>query len=515
MVIYVYKGGHLIKKYVDLASIIVLLCMTLVMASAQYPDTLWSRIHSISPYGDIDEGRCVQQTSDGGYIIAGVCVPDGMISHPDVLLLKTDSLGFIQWVKSFGIEFFDEAFSVRQTFDGGYIVAGRTLFITGPNPNIDNQSDIWLIKTDMHGDTVWTQIYGGIGHDYCTWVEQTPDSGYILTGTMNSGRSYPPTCFPEYTQSPTECAFLMRTDRYGGVIWTRTYQVGSYGNCVQQTTDGGYMLVGMIVSNSQPDIYLVKTNPYGDTLWTKTIGSTDSLEFAKAIRQLADGYVLVGHVGPMPMAGVDGLLLKTDPWGNVLWQNVFGDSLSDVINAIDLSPDQGFFAVGNTNCMGHVHIGNIWVFKTDSAGNQLWQRIYDIALSDYAWSCTSTSDGCYVVTGLLGYTIGGDLWLAKIGSESGIDENSRTPIHPGIIRIHPNPFCTSTAISYTVAEPAVVSLVIYDIMGRRIRTLVNGYQNADQHSVVFNARSLPNGVYFCTLKIGNHLPQTQRMVLVH
>ena len=496
------------------ASIVMLLCVGVVLAAAQYPDTLWSRIHSISPYGDIDEGRCVRQTDDGGYIITGGCVPDGMVSHVDVLLLKTDALGNIQWVKSHGIEFMDEAFSVAQTFDGGYIIGGRALFITGPNPMSDNQSDIWLIKTDLNGDTVWTQTYGGAGHDYCTWVEQTPDSGYIVAGTMNSGRSYPPTCFLEYTQSATECAFLLKTDPNGSVIWNKTYQVGSYGNCVQQTTDGGYVLVGMIVSDDQPDIYLVKTNSLGDTLWTKTIGSTGSLEYAKAIRQLADGYILVGHTGPMPVAAVDGLLLKTDPSGMVLWQTTYGDSLSDVVNAIELSPDGGFFVAGNTNCVWHVHCGNMWAFRTDTGGNLLWEREYDFAQSDYTWSCTITNDQCYVVTGLLGYQLGGDLWLAKIGPETGIEEHPHQAVHQCLITTHPNPFTKSTTISYVVAQPGLVSLEIYDVLGRCIHTLVSCPYSAGKYSVLFDARNLPGGAYFCRLRIGSSVVETHSMLLV-
>lgn len=504
----------MIGKYSFQLRVIMLLCLGFVCVSAQYPDTLWTRIHSISPAGDIDEGRCVQQTTDGGYIITGACVPNGMISHPDVLLLKTDSLGYIEWVKSFGIEFFDEAFSVKQTFDGGYVIAGRALFITGPNPNSDNQSDIWLIKTDTNGDTVWTRTYGDSGHDYCTWIEQTPDSGFILAGTMNSGRSYPPTCFLEYTQSTTECAFLMKTNSVGDIAWTKTYRTGSYGNCVQHTGDGGYILVGMIISDDQPDIYLVKTDPSGDTLWTKTIGCNDSLEFAKAIRQLPDGYIIVGHIGPMPVAGVDGLLLKTDPVGEVLWQNTYGDSLSDVVNSVEVAPDGGFFVVGNTNCVWHVHIGNMWAFRTGPNGNLLWERRYDIALSDYAWSCTRTSDSCYVVSGLLGYTIGGDLWLAKIGPETGIEEITKSPVRHPPIRNHPNPFSKSTVISYSIMEPDFVSLEVYDMLGRKVHTLVNEFQRADKYTIYFDANTLANGVYFCRLKAGGATVETHRMLLI-
>jgi hypothetical protein len=493
---------------------IALVCLGFVMASAQYPDTLWSRVHSISPAGDIDDGKCIRQTTDGGCIITGACVPNGMVSAADVLLLKTDSVGMMQWVKSFGIEFMDEGFSVEQTLDGGYIIGGRALFITGPNPNSDNQSDIWLIKTDANGDTVWTRTYGGSGHDYCTWVKQTADSGFVLCGTMNSGRSYPPTCFLDYTQSETECAFLMKTSPGGGMVWTKTYETGSYGNCVRQTPDGGYILVGMRVSNDQPDIYLVKTDSIGDTLWTKTIGRVDSLEFGRAIQILPDGYILAGHIGPMPIAGVDGLLVKTDLSGNVLWTNSYGDSLSDVLNTIELAPDGGFYLFGNTNCVFHIHVGNIWAFGTDAQGSMLWQRIYDLALSDYCWSSTKTSDGCCAVTGLLGYTLGGDLWQAKIGMEPGIAENMQPQVGYGMVTNQPNPFNNATKISYVVSQPGFVSLEVYDALGRKIKTLINGFQDAGEYSTYCEAANMPGGVYFCRLLVGNVVVASHRMLLI-
>ncbi|UCG31399.1 MAG: T9SS type A sorting domain-containing protein [candidate division WOR-3 bacterium] len=494
--------------------LVVVLYLGFVMAFAQYPDTLWSRIHSISPAGDVDDGKCISQTVDGGYVITGACVPNGMVSAADVLLLKTDSLGIMQWVKSFGIEFMDEGFSVEQTFDGGYIIGGRALFITGPNPNSDNQSDIWLIKTDSNGDTVWTRTYGGSGHDYCTWTEQTADSGYVLCGTMNSGRSYPPTCFLEYTQSATECAFLMKTDPIGEIVWTKTYEIGSYGNYARQTVDGGYILVGIHVSNDQPDIYLVKTDSIGDTLWTKTIGSLDSLEFGKAIQVLPDGYVIGGHVGPMPLAGVDGLLVRTDLSGDVLWTNSYGDSLSDVINAVEVAPDGSFFLFGNTNCLFHVHTGNMWVFSTDAQGSMLWQRTYDFALNDYCWSSATTSDGCYAVAGFLGYPVGGDLWQAKIGVEPGIEEGSENDTRGTNLSNHPNPFNGSTNIYYVVSQPDVISIVVYDVLGRKIETLVNRFQDIGEYSVNFDASNIPGGTYFCELRVGDVIVANQRLLLI-
>ncbi|MDH4211782.1 MAG: T9SS type A sorting domain-containing protein [candidate division WOR-3 bacterium] len=504
----------MIRKRLFVLRMIVVLCLGFVLAFAQYPDTLWSRIHSISPAGDIDDGKCIRQTIDGGYIITGACVPNGMVSAADVLLLKTDSLGQIQWVNSFGIEFMDEGLSVEQTFDGGYVIGGRALFITGPNPNSDNQSDIWLIKTDSNGDTIWTQTYGGSGHDYCTWVEQTPDSGYIMAGTMNSGRSYPPTCFLEYTQSATECAFLMKTNPIGELVWTKTYATGSYGNCARQTADGGFILAGIRVSNDQPDIYLVRTDSVGDTIWTKTIGTVDSLEFSKTIQILSDGYVIGGHIGPMPLAGVDGFVVRTDLSGNVLWTNSYGDSLSDVINAIEVASDGSLFLFGNTNCMFHIHNGNMWIFGTDAYGTLLWERTYDFALNDYCWSCTKTSDGCYAVSGLLGYMLGGDLWLAKIGMEPGVTESSQPQVGYRMVTNTPNPFSNTTKISYVVSQSGFLSIEVYDVLGRKIQTLVSRSQEPGEYSVHFDATNIPGGVYFCKLRVGDGVVATHKMLLL-
>jgi hypothetical protein len=306
----------------------------------------------------------------------------------------------------------------------------------------------------------------------------------------------------------------MKTDDQGVVLWTKTYAIGSYSSCLQQTTDGGFVLVGMIVTDDQPDIYLVKTNSSGDTLWTKTIGTSDSLEFARAVRQLPDGYIIAGHVGPMPLAGVDGLLVKTDLSGDVMWKRSYGDSLSDVCNSVEIAPDGGFIVSGNTNCMWHVHVGNMWVFKTDPAGNLLWERKYDIALSDYIWSCVKTSDEGYVVTGMLGYTIGGDLWLAKIGPETGNQENQQHTVPHHMIENHPNPFTRSTMISYLVPQSGRVSLEIYDIAGRRICTLVNRFHEKGAHSISFDAATLASGVYFCKLRVGEDVVSTYRMIAV-
>ena len=197
---------------------------------AQAPDTMWTRT-----YGGTtdDRGYSVQQTADGGYIIAGLTYR----GFSDVYLIKTDTSGDTLWTRTYGGESSDEGYSVRQTADGGYIVAGYTR-------SGYNSPDVYLIKTDASGDTLWTRTYGGIGDDRGYSVELTADGGYIVAG-VSIGDLY-----------------LIKTDGTGDTLWTRTYggMRTDEGWSVKQTADGGYVIAGWTYSFGAggSDVYLIR-----------------------------------------------------------------------------------------------------------------------------------------------------------------------------------------------------------------------------------------------------------------
>ncbi len=481
-------------------------------AFTQAPDTAWSRIYDISP--DIDQGKCVQQTNDNGLIITGSCVPNGILSATDVLLLKTDAQGNIQWKKTFDRGFMDEGLSVTQTFDGGYIIGGRTLLVTGPIPTNDNQSQIWILKTDANGDTLWTKTYGGHGHDYCTSVQQTQDSGYVLVGTMNSKYAYPPNCYLDCNDYYSSKAWLMRLNSDGDSLWSKTFNAGTYGNCVQQTSDRGYVLVGSLVSGTQMDILIVKTNSMGEAVWTRIIGACDTLEFARCICALPDGYVITGHAGPVSTGYINALLMKIDLFGNVVWTRNYGGNLSDSGNSVDVALDGGFFITGITNAIWYIHRGNMWVFRTNSEGDMRWERTYNLALNNYAWSGVQTSDGGYIMTGLVGYGFGGDLWLAKLASEpTGIQDNPSEVTTYILDQNYPNPFNSRTIIRYAIPQSGFVRLSVYNVFGKEIARLVNKQQTSGQYKVEFESHRLTSGVYFYRLE-ARDLTKMHKMILV-
>jgi hypothetical protein len=207
---------------------------------------IWAKTYGRA---DEDEAYSVQQTSDGGYIVAGYTFSFGASGY-DIFLIKTDASGNIIWAKTYGGTGEDVAYSVQQTSDGGYIVAGYT-FSFGASGY-----DIFLIKTDASGNIIWAKTYGGTGDDVAYSVQQTSDGGYIVASeTRSFGAGW-------------KDIFLIKTDAFGNVQWARTYggTDDDWVSSVQQTSDGGYIVTGFTYSfgASLADIFLIKTDANGN-----------------------------------------------------------------------------------------------------------------------------------------------------------------------------------------------------------------------------------------------------------
>ncbi|MFI5219276.1 MAG: T9SS type A sorting domain-containing protein [Bacteroidia bacterium] len=250
---------------------------------------LWSKALGIGA------GASVEQTSDGGYIITGTI--DNGINDNDFYLIKADMNGDVVWSKKFGGNNSDNGFSGQQTTDGGYILAGNT----------SSFSDVCIIKTDSLGDTLWTRTYGGANLDWGYAVQQTTDGGYIITGLTGS------------FGAGDKDVYLIKTDTIGNLLWSKTFG-GTYfdvGYDVRQTTDGGYIILGSTTSWGGDDLYLIKTDANGDTLWTKAFGGTAFTFYGESIQQTTDGgYIITGYGHNTGALYDDVLLIKTDANGN-------------------------------------------------------------------------------------------------------------------------------------------------------------------------------------------------------
>jgi len=306
-------------------------------------------------YGGTDDdwASSVQQTSDGGYIVAGRTWSFGAGDY-DIFLIKTDANGNLQWAKTYGGINWDVAYSVQQTSDGGYIVAGYTLSFGAGGSNI------FLIKTDANGNLQWAKTYGGTYWDVANSVQQTSDGGYIVAGRTSS------------FSAGYGDIFLIKTDANGNISWAKTYG-GTYwdvANSVQQTSDGGYIVAGLTDSFGAGyyDIFLIKTDASGNVQWAKTYGGTGD-EWAFSVQQTSDGgYIVAGITHSFGVDSGDIFLIKTDASGNVQWAKTYGGTGDERALSVQQTSDGGYIVAGYTDSFG-AGWGDIFLIKTDANGN--------------------------------------------------------------------------------------------------------------------------------------------------
>ncbi len=267
----------------------------------------------------------IQQTADDGFAVAGDIISTDTL---DAWLVKIDSNGSKQWKKTFGGgEYGEAAYSVSQTGEGGYILAGSTG---------EYGKGIWLIRMDSNGNEKWNRILETTG--MVSSVQQTADGGYIMAMETESD-------FPDYYD-----AKLIKVDSNGSEQWNRKFG-GKYNDrfySVRQTRDGGYILAGMTESYGH-DAWLIKTDPKGNEQWNRTFyvaGGSEALD----VQQTHDGYILAGR--RISYEGNDALLIKTDSNGIEQWRKIFGGERDDEVSYVHQTGDGGYILAGNTKSFG-------------------------------------------------------------------------------------------------------------------------------------------------------------------
>jgi hypothetical protein len=379
------------------------------------PSTGWTKTFG----GKNDDiGYSVQQTTDGGYIIVGVSTTYGTGQNV-ILLIKTDSNGDETWYKTFGGRAYIGGFSVQLTTDGGYILTGYTTeFGAG-------EEDVWVIKTDSNGDETWNRTFGGARSEWGYSVQQTTDGGYIIAGDTNSyGTSYGD-------------VWLLKTDTNGYETWNKTFDgpssdlgidpefVSDTGRSVQQTTDGGYIIAGFtdafLITTL---VLLIKTDDAGNKIWEKSFGRTDDdyHYYGYSVQQTTDGgYIITGTVEFQGKTDV--LLIKTDSNGDEAWNKTFGGPDWDLEGSVQQTTDGGYIVTGTK--LSPITNEDIWLIKTDSSGDIIWDETYtggwnwDLGgiSNDRGNSVRQTSDGGYIIAGQTYSSGAGDVWLIKTDSQ--------------------------------------------------------------------------------------------------
>ena len=467
-------------------------------AQPQPPDTLWTKTFGGS---DWDVGNCVQQTLDGGYIIAGYTYSFG-IGGSDVYFIKTDTNGDTSWTHTFGESLEDErGYSVQQTSDGGYIITGNTSSFSAA------WYDVYLIKTDLNGNETWSKAFGGYNDDEGKCVQQTNDGGYIIAG------------YTESFGAGSADVYLIKADSNGNELWSQTYG-GNYldwGRCVRQTSDSGYIIVGNtnLGNPSGQDVFLIKTDANGNEIWSYTFGESD-YDVGNSVQQTSDGGYVITGTGYSEDCDV--CLIKTDANGIELWTQTYGGIAYDEGCSVQQTSDSGYIIAGCTYSFGTGYI-DVYLIKTDANGNEQWSQTFGGSFfEDRGKSVQQTSDGGYIIAGRTwSYGAGSsDVYLIRLDSEGSLVEGfgKNQPAAFALNPPCPNPFNSSTVISFELRAASYVELKVYDVLGNEVKSLVNGHSSFGYHEIVWDVEGLGSGVFFIRLMVDGRWSMVRKVAVI-
>lgn len=329
-------------------------------------DTLWTKI-----FGGTGNDYCnaIQQASANEYIILGTTNNTAGGDY-DIQLIKTDSNGVVLWSKTYGGVNNEGGLSIQCSTDNGYLIAGYTeSFGAG-------MKDVFVLNVDINGGVNWNKAIGGLNNDVANSVNRTTDGGYIISGVTNS-----------FNENGDEDVYLIKIDANGNKLWSKAIGGSGQdsGKSGLQTSDGGYMIVGKSTSfgSGDTDIYIIKTDSNGNVVFSKTLNSTAE-DFANCIKQTSDGeYILVGvasslssiTVGGSISGGMSGsvetnanvCLIKFNINGILTFVKNFGGASFDKGLDVFQTTDGAYIITGETNSYGAGNFDS-YLIKTDNLG---------------------------------------------------------------------------------------------------------------------------------------------------
>lgn len=350
-------------------------------------------------FRDLGEVRSVQQTRDGGYIVVGGTESFISGTPSSICLLKLDSNGNKQWIRKFGLPGTGNyAECVRQTDDNGFVIVGT---INAIDSGIPCEYDIQVIKTDENGVFQWVQLLGkpSIGYDDSAYsVVQIADGGYIIAGDQTEDFS-------------AKKGYLAKLNQNGAIQWERTLlqRLPLSILSIAQAQDGGYIIAGRIEIgqgenplNTDADLFVAKIDKDCNIGWEKHIGGS-RWDSAKSCQATSDGgCIVVGNTWSVgDERSGDAIAVKINQNGQIEWQRTFGGKGEDAFQSVIETGNGDFVFTGTIENFGSwTENRELYILKTDKAGNAIFEKSYGSKEFDWGSSISACYDGGYIIGGI-------------------------------------------------------------------------------------------------------------------
>lgn len=446
----------------------------------------WSRT-----FGDIGDqsALCVVPGPQNGCVVAGYSQFEGM--DMDAFFVRTTAGSTPLWQKIYGKRNRDIARSIVDSDDTTFVAVGTS-------ESYSSDADIWLVKLDKNGDTLWTRIIARSGRQEGYAIARTPDNGFIVVGTSGD--------------STTAKLLAIKTNSSGVPVWQREFGEGLHPRAVAKVPSGGFVVAGFVCAGpiGREDYLIMKLSDSGDSVWAKNYGGAYT-ESANSITPTSDGgFIVAGNSYSLGYPSLSAIyLLKLDSNGNALWSRIYKGFGDNMANSVFETQNGDFLIGGSVKRMGEI---NFYLLRTEGDGDSIWAKNIGTLGTDICYRAIELSDSGIVAVGKTFMNGTEDFWVMKLGGDlySKTDEPASLPNKTNISRAVPNPFNSSVSIALSVdISPSshTAQIDIFDISGR----IVDHIPSCKNKDGLFEAlwtpsNNITSGIYFARISGGNENP---------
>ena len=454
---------------------------------AQIPSIQWQNNYGLS--GD-DVANNITYSNLGFYILAGATVHNGI----DASIFKVDTSGNLLWSNNYGGSRNEQTYQSLITFDNKIVFIGEANSydgdvsgVHGPWPQ-GNELDYWLVCLDTSGTIEWQKCLGGSGPDQGFSIVQTPDSGFFITGTIYDNNG------DVNMFIGGDDIWVVKTDKHGNLMWRKTIggTNNDFGNKCILTSDGGY-LIAATTSSTDVDVtgnhgsydgWIVKLSSQGIIQWNRAYGGSGGDAATDILQGMNGEFYIIGTTGSIDgdISGVIGvadmLVMKIDSVGNILWQKCVGGSYIDEGRSGCVTPSGGVQVIGYSWSNDFDAISNhgnkdVFVAEFDSIGNLLWVKCFGGSADDEGFSIITTSDGGSIFSGYTSSTDGDAIgnfsnnhrdWAVKLSPlPVSVPSLTTKSVNLNVLKKG-----NTTLVSFNLDKDSEIRISFYDMLGRNL-----------------------------------------------
>lgn len=508
------------------------LLMSSHMISQAQPGIQWQKNYGGN---NADRAMSTKQTTDGGYIVAGYTLSNngdvtGYRGGEDYWVLKLNSAGTIQWKRTFGGSGDDRCYAVQQTADGGYILAGTSNSSDGQVTNAKGGFDMWIVKLNSSGTITWKKNLGGSDDDAAYSIDELATGGYVVAGESKSSTGDIDNNKGGYDY------WIIKLSATGNLVWEKNYggSADESAKSVQECSDGSIIVAGETTSNDYDvtnnnggyDFWVLRLRPNGNIRWKNTYGGTAN-DNAYSITQISNGNFVVvgetesnnGHV-PDNAGGDDFWVMTLRGSGSVLWSKTYGGEANDNARFVRETTDGAVVVVGKTesdggDVTGHKGGHDFWVIKViKSTGNLDWEKSLGGFDNDFGYGIDVTADGSQVVVGdsesddgdLNNNKGNADYWIVKLTASGQRLQSSDESTSISALSAYPNP--ATSLVNISAEGVNIQQINVVSLEGKMITTVM---PNTAYYQ--FDISALPKGIYLLQAVLEDGMEKFTKLIV--